>query len=74
VIPGPHIAVIFGDVALCAGRDKIGAIGRAPLGLRDDVIKCDLFRLAAAVGAATLPAVDDLSPEAVFGDTFGNKL
>jgi len=37
------------------------------------MIKSHLFRLAAAISTVTIPSVDDFSPEAIFGDTFGDK-
>jgi hypothetical protein len=38
------------------------------------MVERDFFWLASAVGARTVPRIDDLPPEAIFGDTFGNKL
>jgi hypothetical protein len=74
LIPLPNITVVLADVAASAGRDKVRGDRHATFDLGDDVIKRDLLGLAAAVGAASLPAVDDLPPETVFGNTFGNKL
>ena len=74
MIPGPHVAVVFADVALCAGRNKVGAIGRAALCLWRHVVERDFLRLAPAVGAAAAPGVDDLAPEAALCDPLGDQL
>ena len=74
LIPPPNITVVLADVAASAGRDKVRGDRHATFDLGDDVIERDLLGLTAAIGATSLPAVDDLSPKAVFGDTFGNKL
>ena len=74
MIPGPHIAVVLRHVALCAGRDKVAPNGHPALRLWRHVVERYLLGLAPAVGAGTIPGVDDLAPEAVFCDTFRDKL
>ena len=37
------------------------------------MIKCHLFRLAAAVSARATPGVDDLAPKRTFGDPFRDQ-
>ena len=74
MVPLPNVAVVLADVAASTGRNKVGGDRHATLDLGGHMIERDLLGLAAAVGAATLPAVDNFPPKAVFGDTFGNKL
>jgi len=66
--------MVFAYVAASASRNKIGPHCHAPLDLWNYMVERDFFRLIAAVGAVTIPSVDDLASKAVFGDTFGNKL
>jgi len=74
VIPGPHVAVVFADVAFCAGRDKVAPDSHPAVGLWRHVVERDLLRLAPAVGAAAVPGVDDLAPEAALCDPLGDQL
>ena len=73
LIPLPNIAVVFADVALSAGWDKVGAHRHPAVGLGNHVVKGDLLGLASAVGAA-VPCVDDLASEAAFSGPLRDQL
>ena len=55
MIPGPHVAVVFADVAFCAGRNKVAPNGHPSARLGYHVVERDLLGLAPAVGAGTIP-------------------
>ena len=74
LIPLPNIAVVFADVALCAGRDKVPPNGHPAVRLGDYVVKRDLVGLAPAIGASTIPGVDDLAPETALCGPLGDQL
>jgi hypothetical protein len=72
--PLPHIAVIFGTIAGGASGDQIRSLCCAAFYLRNNMIKGDLLRLAAAIGATTIPRLNNSPPKSMLGDSLGEKL
>lgn len=66
--------VILGTVTADARRHQV-AFGRLPaLALGRQVIQCDLLGTAAAIGAATIPGVNDYPAKPMLGVSLWHKL